>query len=402
MVYSRPMGRVEIFLGLGIAVLLRAGFAAYSSRHGMQIPTDVGSFETIARNLLAHGQYAVQLGQPTALREPGYVLFIAGIYALFGPHPSAVVGLQIALSALTAWLVYTVAGGLFGPFCGRAAFWLTVFYPYFIYYPTYFFRETLMGFLVIGMFYCYLRRDFSWTLLAGLAAAGLAVTNAAFIPALCAAALLFWKSSAGRERLIRSLIYVTPVLLALSAWTIRNYRTFDAMIAGSTLVGQQMYITLTVPYEMLGEEGQVRITGADEVFRRYSNVSEIEMNREFSRESLKIVKREPLAFLKGCLTRFIKIWRPLPHPRQPANNLSLIRLLALLSDGWLLPMAILGIIRERRNATVLYGVAPILFLVTLTYSISNAPIRYRVPLMPLALVLAARGATSLWRKNEKA
>jgi hypothetical protein len=78
------------------------------------------------------------------------------------------------------------------------------------------------------------------------------------------------------------------------------------------------------------------------------------------------------------------------------HNARLVRLAALLTDGWILPLACLGLWRERKNPL---AAAAALLILTLTaaYSLTRAPIRYRVPLMPVLIVFMGCGARELVR-----
>ncbi|MBI5623653.1 MAG: glycosyltransferase family 39 protein [Elusimicrobia bacterium] len=398
------MSRKELILGLLVALALRVGFGARQVEGGKLF----GSldFEILAANLLDSGVYSEKPPLPTAVREPGYPVLIAGLYGAAGRSPWSVILGQSLLSAATVWLVYLLAAAVFDAWAGRFAFWACVFYPYFIYYSAYFFRETLLAFLVAAVFLL-LVRDGRLSSLAG--AGGLAgwmcLTNGALSPAVALAGVAAGWGKPWRWK--RFWVFCLPVAFLVGVWVTRNLVVMRAFIPASSLVGIQMYWALTVPYEALGTEEQNRILGnpgEDTEFQRLQALPEAQSNKAFQAEAMKILKQHPWAFVRDCAGRFFGVWRIVPRDRAYTHKASLVRLTALLSDGWLIPLALLGLWRGRSILWVRW-MAGFILIVTATYSISHAPIRYRVPVMPLVLVLAAGGAgrlKAMLRKSEKA
>lgn len=76
----------------------------------------------------------------------------------------------------------------------------------------------------------------------------------------------------------------------------------------------------------------------------------------------------------------------------------MVFLSALLTDGWLVPLALFGFWVKRRDPWARWFLMPAVALVTLAFSTSQAPIRYRVPLMIPMLMLAAAGFDELARR----
>ncbi|MBI5209277.1 MAG: glycosyltransferase family 39 protein [Elusimicrobia bacterium] len=402
------MSRKEILLGLAVALALRLGFGAHSF-DGKRLFGSL-DFEILAANLLEHGVYSMAPPTPTAGREPGYPLFIAGLYGVSGGSPWSVLAGQALLSAATVYLISCLAALVFDQWAGRFAFWLSCFYPYFIYYSAYFFRETLLAFLLAGVFLVLIRSGAreGGGLGAAAGAGGLAgwicLTNGAqslAVAAVAAAAALEPRpaGAAGGRRWKRALVFLLPVAGMVGLWVGRNLVVMGAFIPASSLVGEQMYWALRVPYEALGTEEEFRLMGRegdDTEFQRLAHLPEVEGNKAFQRAAFRLIKERPAAYLRDCAGRFLGIWRIVPRDRNYTHKYSLVRLLALLSDGWILPLALLGLALGRRSHWV-RGMAAFVFAMTMTYSVSQAPIRYRVPAMSLVLVLAAGGASGLRR-----
>ncbi len=107
-----------MLLALGAA--LRLWFV----RHPNPFLGDPTIYGNIARNLLTHHVYsfAAEPGPfpPTIIRLPGYPLFLAGCFLLFGVgNFSAAIWVQVALDLLTCLVLAALARRLFGD---RAAF----------------------------------------------------------------------------------------------------------------------------------------------------------------------------------------------------------------------------------------------------------------------------------------
>ncbi len=69
-----------------------------------------------------------------------------------------------------------------------------------------------------------------------------------------------------------------------------------------------------------------------------------------------------------------------PHNRAYTHSYLVVLLAALASDGWLIPLGLFGLWVKRRDTWVRWFFVPMILTVTCSFSISQAPIRYRVPL----------------------
>src|SRR5215510_2588591 len=76
-------------------------------------PDDGRVYARIAINVLEHRSYSIETEDPyspTLIRVPGYPLFIAGVYALFGhDNNRAVRVVQAVLDTITCWLIALLA-----------------------------------------------------------------------------------------------------------------------------------------------------------------------------------------------------------------------------------------------------------------------------------------------------
>jgi hypothetical protein len=68
--------------------------------------SDSLQYTSIAQHLLRSGTYAITDTSPTLCRPPGYPLFVAAVYALFGPSDGTVLAAQAVLGACAGVLLY--------------------------------------------------------------------------------------------------------------------------------------------------------------------------------------------------------------------------------------------------------------------------------------------------------
>ena len=400
------MSRRELLVGLLLALVLRLGFTVHAYHKDVQpTPTGKYEYEPIARGLLASGVYSDPPGGvPTARREPGYILFVALIYKVFATHRMYVFLAQVLLSALTAGILYGLASRLFSPFVGRFSFWACVFYPYFIYYAGYFFREDFLAFLLVCLLYILVRWKGPWAALgAGFLAGWLCLANGAWAVACLWSALALFVTGTPGLRLKRAAAFALPVVLMVGVWAGRNWLVFREVIPFSSNVGAEIYIGMTIPYEALGTEEQNRLLTADETFQAIARIEgEIPRHKAFMAASRDYLLAHPAKFLAAMAEHSVKLWRLLPHDRAYTHSYLVVALTALASDGWIIPLALFGLWIRRRDAWVRWFFVPMIVSVTLSFSISQAPIRYRVPLTIIVLMLAGVGFEELRRRLRRA
>lgn len=392
---TMSMSRKELLGGLALALALRLGFCLYTVPFDQKPLADPDAFEIIALNLAQKSEYSLKPGVPSALREPGYVLLMAFIYRVFGPKPWAVILILALLSTATVWMIHALFTSAFPGRGTRLVFWTAVFYPYFIYYNAYYanFREPLLSFLTALLFLLLARtKDMFGTLAAGTAAGWLCLSNFVWAPSI--ALLGLWVGLKERPSLKRSAVFLLPVVLILGAWGLRNWSVFGTFILGSSIGGSQIYMAASLPSEILGNEKQSAALSRDSTWTAASSLPEIEQHQTLVRASRKIIQAQPGRFLAGLLKRFLSPWKIMPRDLKYTHNTRLVRLAALLSDGWILPLSLLGLWWERKHP--LAAAAGLLALsLTCTYTLTLAPIRYRVPLMPVLIVFMGLGARRL-------
>jgi hypothetical protein len=379
-------------LALGLA--LRVGYASHAAaKPGYQSFAD--GYEWIAVNLLEGRGYSAVEGQsvPTAAREPGFPLLIAGVYAVTGKRPPALLTVQSALNVGACVLLAMTAAKLAGETAGRLTLLIALFYPYFIFYCGYFYRETLLTAAASAGFY------FSSSLLrdktkaaavgAGLAWGLCATTMSTFLlisPLM--GALIIWGL---RKKKKEALLFCAALALLPAAWIARNFAVFHRFIPGSTLGGYNLYTTLIVPEDVRGTQAEVDLERADAHWPRIMAMGDLysddgRQQEAFLAEAKKIIKDKPGVFVGHGVKQALKLWRFYPYERAYQHSYKLIKALSLLSDGWLIPLGLWGLWLCRGRGPEPELGAALLLTGTFAYALVAAIMRYRLPLMLPLLV----------------
>ena len=238
--------RRRSWLGAGTALagglLLRLWFVT----HLALLSGDTLIYGGIAKNLLMHGVYGFSANDdgsiaPTLIRLPGYPLFLAACFRLFGiEHYRAVMYLQIAADLLTCWLAGALAGRLFGRRAALVVLWIAALCPFTAAYTAAPLTETLTLSTIALTFYGFARwqegglgfNRWLWGIAAGLGASILlrpeqGLFAAAVLPAMLWKCVRTAPSASGRTRRAAQVVVAALcAVLPLAPWTLRNWKTF--------------------------------------------------------------------------------------------------------------------------------------------------------------------------------
>lgn len=386
------------------AFLARAGYAWRFPQWGPggSIP-DTDHYTSLAESLLDSGTLALEW-KPSAEREPGYPVFLAGVFAARRSYRLAQLA-QCLLGAFSVVLLFRLARPAFGERAALAAAALMAFYPQYVYYAGQLMRETLLVFLALAGLLALAWADAapSWRrhAAAGLVGVLSPLTCSALLPWVFAAAPagVWWCGGRNRRALGLALAYVLAAAPLYALWVGRNYAQFHTFVLGATAGGGgNLYMYQIVPPEAAGTPEQTRIAEADPVIRAVmdKHLDEIALDKYFYKAGVERIKRDPLRFLGLCVGRLLKLWRLVPYDRGYAHGYRAIWWASLLSDGWMVPLALVGafLVRLRRPETVQ------LWLMTLStsavYSAFWAMVRYRMPMMLAVFAFAGAALAAAW------
>jgi len=292
-----------------VLVLLGAFLVSLSYSFYFRIPpaVDAKAYDNIAWNLVLGSGYresldtAIQKDNSIIRIGPGYEIFLAVIYYIFGHNYEAVWIAQALISALSALLVFLITKEVFGArwnfLIGITAAVLIGFSPDLVTMQGMLMTETLGVFLIALTAYLFCRyynaeeKSGASALLLGLAigSAALVRTPAAFLFFSIAAYLL---SKNWKHFLLMS---ITIVALFLP-WIIRNYQIYGVFMPTNAAAGFNL-LTGNHPGAS-GEQGDFS------VLDRYPpELSGVQVNKEATRDAVKFILSSPLEFLKLTIYR---------------------------------------------------------------------------------------------------
>jgi 4-amino-4-deoxy-L-arabinose transferase-like glycosyltransferase len=249
-----PTSRIIATLLLGAGMALRLWFFFRYSR----ISGDGLLYGNLAQNLLQHHVYGFSEGalvRSTLIRLPGYPLFLAACFRIFGmDRYPAVLLVQIAIDLATVMLCALLARRWFGLRAGLAALALGALCPFTANYTAAPLTETLVLFTIALAFYALDRWQACLTDEPRLPASGTHAWRSRWLfvlafalayslllrpdQALLAAAIVpvvWWISTGGgasrlKLRTLRpALVLSLLILLPLVPWTLRNWHVFHVI-----------------------------------------------------------------------------------------------------------------------------------------------------------------------------
>ena len=232
-------------LGLGLALRL------FFVWHNPDLSGDPLLYGAIARNLLEHGVYGFAPNEPTLIRLPGYPLFLAACFRVFGlssgvAHFYPILLLQVAFDLLGCWIVSRLAARLLAPVHARraaiATLWLASLCPFTACYTAAPLTEALELFSIAAALYAFARAiglgerpmisgvNTAWLLtsVAASVVAALLRPDGALLGITLLGAVIVYGYRAGFARRALALAGAGALasLLAFVPWTVRNWRTF--------------------------------------------------------------------------------------------------------------------------------------------------------------------------------
>ena len=438
-------------LALLAGLLLRSFFLLFHAH----ILGDSLVYADLAANLLRHHTFGLTEGpvvRPTLIRMPGYPLFLAACFALFGiAKYNAILWLQAILDLAGCVLLATLAGRLFGPRPALCTLWLAALCPFTANYVAAPLTETLAIFCAIAGLFALERwlstQAWRWVVLLGssIAVAVLLRPDRALLGVALIGAMLpsVWR----RPTLARALLAVCLIVAApLSIWTARNWRAFHVFQPLSPKYANdpgefvslgfnrwyrtwavEFYSTVKVYWEWDGDllhPGDLPARAFDSPAQRartlgliaqYNDVSAATpaLDRQFAALAADRIRAHPLRYyVELPLGRLLNMWlrprtemlrAPLDWWRVSAHpRLSLFpALYAALNLGFLL-LAAAGVRRWLQSGADLVGAAALAYVVlrsVLLMTVDNSEPRYTIDAYPVVLFFAGLALAAILRPS---
>lgn len=390
-------------LGAGFAVRIAAGW--FLTKGFSAPPPDLDSYLHLAGTFAEHWSFLDRAGAPTAWREPVYPLLLGTVFKATGVRYGALLTINALLSTGGLWFAHRVGKRLLGGRTALIALAIGVVYPHFVYYAAMPMRESaqllVAPLAVLALLETLRRGEDAWVAVAAATTALAALTNTTFLPfgLLLVPPLFLYFRPKRAPRWIA--IYWIAFSLFYAPWPIRNYLRFDRFILGSTAgAGSTFHNYLIVPQEVGGTPEETRILMNDPVVQRGRAIPGLAEREAFYwKKGLERVAAAPLAYARLVAWRFfVDIWRVTPRDRSHGRSMRLIRWASLLSDGWILPLGVIGLLLVRLSPPEMLFPYLLLLSVNGVYALVLTSVRYRLSAMPWVILLAAAVLDRAWER----
>ena len=391
-----------------IALLIRVGWIFLAHTYRFKIANDNFGFGfemgRIARSLALGGGFGNPfdgITGPTAWEPPIYPFLMAGVFKVFGIYTRAAAMVMLCLSsvfsALTCVPIFLIGKRCFNEKVALWSTWAWAVLPPIIFWCTRWVWETSLAALLLAVIFwltlCLEEMGgmgpwAAWGLLWGIAA----LTNTSLLSFLPAAGLWAWWRRAQQRQssfggaLLSVLMFAACVL----PWLIRNEHTFGQFVFIRSNFGAELRLGNGPGANGTWMDYEHPTKNAGQL-ERYRELGEIAYVAERKREAMEFIREDYGRFAWLSVKRFAYYWGGLPQPSKTI-------LQTVLKNAWLFVTSLLSFyglwcaLRKGKPGAVLF-LWLILFYPAIYY-VTFAHPRYRHPMEPEMIVLAAYGLMS--------
>lgn len=440
---SRSLARALIAV---VALANAAFFIGYQSVDWSKYWTDQNGYVVLGEALSATGRFTRYPFYPQfiaeVIRTPGYPLFVAAVNLTLGPGHLQVAVAQAFVFVAICLLAAATARLLAGDKAALAAGLATALYPTFPYFAALTLTELVTTLLVTMGMYAWLRamtEGGRWVGATGLAFAAAALTRPTF-QYLPIALVLFATAIAPRTRVVlrRGVLMCVVTVAAVSPWLLYNVVYFHNLsmsppAAGigrnlweghwQTVLSGHVQAALTDMAETTWDrpalDARVRELAASErlnpsrlldyvhqwqdMRRMWDTPKEpvaraaarVAADAEYGRLALEDIRRDPVAHIRGRLTRGVMLlWiTDIPIRYSDINALPTLAIRAIwLAQAALVALALWGIaVLWPRNRPAAAAFAALFVYLTAVHVVLYSEARYTLPAKPAMLLLAVVG-----------
>jgi hypothetical protein len=306
--------------------------------------------------------------------------------AAFGPGWIQVL-IDISLSTALVWLIFELAMSVFADIriALLAAFGVAI-YPHFIFFSVVGLTETLFMTLLAGAYVCWYRGQFVGAAMLSVLSILTRPTLDPLVPVLILYFSFFIHRLTIMGALKKLLAYILIYCALMSPWWLHNYRAYGAFVRLELGDGLALFS---------GNNPSNPSGGLDlalsEHTKEYSKIFNlVERNKAVRAAALNYISNDIPGFIERCWLKFLRFWRLWPYTEGYSSKLFLI--VSLLSFVPALFFALYYLF-ECGLANVRLVTPLVMFGVYLTaiHMVFLGSIRYRIPLEPFLVLLAAGG-----------
>jgi len=337
-----------------------------------------------------------------AKRMPGYPVFLAGIYWIFGIHPLAALVTQAMCGGVTVGIVCYL-GRKVSAIVGIAAGFFTALDPLSIGFSAALLSEipfTLVLILSLLLAVKIMEKPVNLWLWATFGAAWTVGIYLRAEALLCIFPLTAWmvlanvKSAEYFKKLMGPVIAILVVLVGLMPWWVRNYQLFhEDFFRLTTLEGISLYEAVYPGANGGPKQSEIVLPAG------MSALNESQRDLAWKQMALEQMREDPVRMMRLAVIKMTRTWSPGLNSEEYTS-----KTLNLILSIWYAPLYVLALagiasLWSRRDSykqnalsRELLGVLLITILYfTFMHAVFIGSVRYRVPLMPEVAILAAIG-----------
>jgi hypothetical protein len=321
------------------------------------------------------------------------------LLALFGGGETSLLIVGIITGLISVALVWALAGSLFASEKVKlGAAGMMAIYPMSIFYSGVGLTENLFSMFILAAF---LSLNKNRSLLASI----FFVLSILVRPVmdLYAPIVIVWHALVVRKlgtfRAVCSLlIYGLVYILMMAPWWLHNTQKYNHFVRLNYGFGVVLYAGNNPMNISGGGVGGVDFSPKglfdDFTLPLHEPARSIEMNRLFQDIAIDYICQNPVLFFEMAAVKFVRFWSLIPYaPTVKANANAYIATLSLLP---VLLLAFATLITRRQMFVSLTPILGFVVYLTLTHMITIGSIRYRFPLEPLLIVIAAPSLVRMW------
>lgn len=384
-----------IILGIGFALRV-AAIAGFN-----HVPeSDELAYKSMALNLVSGNGIVDSMGNH-AMYNVGYPLFIlAPVFFFLGEDLLAIRLLNMFLGGVAIVLCYFVAKEAGAGRLGRliaAAAW-ALYLPASV-YVVYLLKENLMIPLILGVMWCALRLasqpSKSVAIGCGALFGLLALTGNAALSLVAVVALaLVLTPALMAKRVTMAMLMLAVTLVVAGPWLVRNMQVIGAPVL-NTNGGFNLYLGNNPA--ATGMFVSISDTPRGSTWGELRKVGEVQASETLKQEAITWMQANPTEVVTLALKKMAYFWTPPLHEGKGEQSSAekLVRLLWVIQFLVLIAAAIgtvlISRLRNRQVALLWFAVACYTAVHMLFYVI----FRYREPIMPVVVIMAALAIESL-------
>lgn len=377
------------------ALALRLAYVLYSGQENLS--PDSYSWMEISASIVDGNGFG------GSWRPPGFAFFMAGIFLLAGKSVLAVQVANSLLGALTVVFTALIGTRLFSRAVGLLSGALVSFYPYLLAYTRDPISETFLTFMlsaaILRIVIAAQRPSARNYVLAGALIGLTGLTKSTTLPFfLLSCGWLWWQTGKFRSGLITGLC----VVLTIAPWTLRN----------SFFYGKSYVMPVSTPWQPIYgancDEALWHETAGSFDRPMDPKMTEPALPKDWDYlrslpipERDRICKEKALAWIKAnpdkfyylLHRRFLHFWRLYPMMAYKWQKYA-----AMATSGLYIPLAFLGFLLAYREFRKTSLFAALFASYTLVHIFFVTTMRYRVPIDPYLIILAAYAAVTCFEK----